>query len=381
MIFMKKNNRNLLFYIIMSVLCFSCNETKRGKIQLLNGEFIDTIQFEKFILSQMDSLALPALSIVVINDNKFVYHKALGVANVDTKERIDDNSIYEVGSLSKPVFSYFVLKYVDQGVINLDTPLYKYMPYPDIEQDERYQLITARMALSHQTGFPNWRYFEMADSSLHIEYGDLYLKFTPGTQFAYSGEGYLYLAKVIANMNNGDLKTLDNLFQKEVAEPLGMEHAYFSGNEYISKHKITGHKQGKVFNKEWPTSFPDQDSSTFGAAGGLHTNAIDYANFLIGLSEKKGLSASSFNEMFKMQVLVPEGHSMYQESGDAGWGLGIAIRPTPFGIIYEHGGNNGNFQSGFILSLDKKIGYVFLTNCDQGHIFNKNLSDFFIKKE
>ena len=329
----------------------------------------------------MDSLALPGLSIVVINDNKIVYHKALGVANVDTKERINDNSIYEVASLSKPVFSYFVLKYVDQGLINLDTPLYKYMLYPDIEHDKRYQLITARMVLSHQTGFPNWRYFEMADSSLHIEYGDLYLKFTPGTQFAYSGEGYLYLAKVIASLNNCDLKTLDNLFQKKVAEPMGMKHAYFSGNEYISKNKITGHKQGKVFYKKWPTSFPDQDSSTFGPAGGLHTNAIDYAKFLIGLSEKKGLSASSYNEMFKPQVLFSKEHSMYKENGNTAWGLGIAIRPTPFGTIYEHGGNNGNFQSGFILSLDKKIGYVFLTNCDQGHIFNKRLLDFFIKKE
>jgi len=372
---------SLFVFIILSGICFSCNNTKKGKIQLINGEYIDTAQFEKFITSQMDSLALPALSIAVINNNKVVFHKALGVANVDTQESVDNNSIYEVASLSKPIFSYFVLKYVDRGLINFDTPLYKYMPYPDIEQDKRYQLITARMALSHQTGFPNWRYFEMADTSLHINYGDLYLKFTPGTQFAYSGEGYLYLAKVIASLNNCDLQTLDNLFQKEVAEPMGMNHAYFSGNEYISKHKIFGHKQGKVFYKKWPTSFPDQDSSTFGAAGGLHTNAIDYAKFLIGLSEKKGLSASSYNEMFKAQVLLPKEHSMYQESGNAAWGLGIAIRPTPFGIIYEHGGNNGNFQSGFILSLDKKIGYVFLTNCDQGHSFNEKLSVFFTKQK
>jgi CubicO group peptidase (beta-lactamase class C family) len=76
------------------------------------------------------------------------------------------------------------------------------------------------MALSHQTGFPNWRYFEMADTALHIPYGQLWLKFTPGTQFAYSGEGYHYLAQVIAHLLGGNLKTLNEVFEKEEAGPL-----------------------------------------------------------------------------------------------------------------------------------------------------------------
>ena len=112
------------------------------------------------------------------------------MTNVDTRAVLDEQSIFEAASLSKPVFAYFVMKLVDKGQLNLDTPLYKYMPYPDIEKDERYKFITARMVLTHQTGLPNWRYFDLADSSMHIKRGDLYLKFTPGTNFSYSGEAY-----------------------------------------------------------------------------------------------------------------------------------------------------------------------------------------------
>jgi len=60
--------------------------------------------------------------------------------------------------------------------------------------------------------------------------------------------------------------------------------------------------------------------------------------------------------------------------GDKAWGLGIAIIPTIYGTIYEHGGNNGDFQSGFKYMKARKTRYVFFTNCDKGSVFNKNLT-------
>ncbi|MFP3836070.1 serine hydrolase domain-containing protein, partial [Chryseobacterium sp. SIMBA_028] len=83
---------------------------------------------------------------------KIVYHRALGTANLETQLPLNNQSVFEAASLSKTVFAYFVLRLVDQGVLNLDTPLYKYMPYEDIADDERYKLITARMVLDHTSG-------------------------------------------------------------------------------------------------------------------------------------------------------------------------------------------------------------------------------------
>jgi CubicO group peptidase (beta-lactamase class C family) len=350
-----------------------------AQLKTFSGENITPAQLDLFVQKQMDSLGMPGISIAFINNNKIVYHRTFGVSDVNTRTLVDDATIFEAASMSKTAFTYLVMKMVEKGVISLDTPLFRYMAYPDIAQDNRYKLITARMALSHQSGFPNWRYFEKPDSSLHIKYGDLWLKFTPGTAFAYSGEGYHYLAQVIAYLNHRDLKTLDALYQEEVSQPLGLKHFYFSGNDYVSKHKAGGHMNGKRNGRPWPVAFPTQDSTWFGAAGGLHTEAMDYARFLIALMSHKGISQASLDEMLKEQVQMPKESEMYKDVGYTAWGLGLAIKPTAYGTIYAHGGNNGGFQSGFEYIKVKRTGFVFFTNCDKGRFFNSNLSAFLMK--
>lgn len=106
----------------------------------------------------MESLNMPALSIAIINDGKVVYHRVKGYANKEKKILADSNSIFEGASISKSVFGFFVMTFVEDGILDLDKPLYEYLPNPDIENDERYKKINARMVLSHRSGFPNWRY-------------------------------------------------------------------------------------------------------------------------------------------------------------------------------------------------------------------------------
>ncbi|MES3017860.1 MAG: serine hydrolase domain-containing protein [Bacteroidota bacterium] len=350
----------------------------QAQFKTLSGKALLQTDLEAFITRKMDSLQMPGLTFTLINKGKIVYHRTAGIANVATQRKVDGNTIFEAASTSKTVFSYFVMKMVDKGLLNLDTPLYRYLPYNDIAKDDRYKLITARMVLSHQTGFPNWRYFDARDTSKY-KYGELYLKFTPGTQFGYSGEGYFYLAKVIAKLNNVTIQTLDALFQSEVANPLGLEKLWFSGNRFISEHKAKGYRQGKLVNKVWPTSFPEQDSTWFGAAGGMHTESVSYAKFLIGFMKKKGLSTESKREMLKVQIALPSASTERTEFGNIGWGLGIAVKSMPYGTLYQHGGNNGNFQSGFVINDRARSGYVFFTNCDKGDALNKSLQAFLTK--
>ncbi|MCX2450174.1 serine hydrolase [Pedobacter sp. PLR] len=370
-------NRSLLYTITFILLPFFSFKSQ-AQLQTLSGDQISTATLDKFIRKQMDSLGIPGLSFALIHNGKVVYHRALGVSNIETKEKVEENSIFEAASLSKTLFTYFVLKLVDQQKLNLDTPLYHYLPYPDIAKDTRYQLITARMVLSHTTGFPNWRYFDKRDEKLYKQ-GELYLKFTPGTQFSYSGEGYYYLAKVIAKLNNLTITTLEPIFQAEVAKPLRLKKAWFSSHKYITQHKVKGHIKGKPFDKAWPTSFPEQDSTWFEAAGGLHTEALTFSKFLIALMDGQGLSKHMVDEMFKAQVQLDKNSPHYLYNGDTAWGLGVAIRPISYGTIYEHGGNNGDAQSGFKINLANHNGYVFFTNCDQGSTFNKNIGALLLR--
>ncbi len=71
---------------------------------------------------------IPGLSIALIRDAEVAWSRGFGVKNVETKEAVDDNTVFEAASLSKPVFAYAVMKLVDSGRLDLDTPLTKYLP-------------------------------------------------------------------------------------------------------------------------------------------------------------------------------------------------------------------------------------------------------------
>lgn len=344
-----------------------------AQINAVDGQAIDTLKLDQFLNRQLNLTGIPSLSMAVINNGKIVYHRAIGVTDLVTRRPVNNESVFEAASLSKTAFTYFVLRLVDKGILSLDTPLYHYMVYPDIARDERYKLITARMVLSHTTGFPNWRR-DLADTSMHVNTGDLYLKFSPGTRFSYSGEGYYYLAQVIAHLTQHTLQSLDRLFQQEVSIPLGLKHAWFSTNTLITQHKVTGYLNGKAV-KQWPGSIANQDSTWFGAAGGLHTEAVSYAQLLIAIMNGKGLTKKSSAELFRSQVVLPKDED---HDGDTDWGLGIAISPGKNNLHYNHKGNNGNFQSYFVLNRNTKNGYVVFLSSNQADVFFPQLEKFFL---
>jgi CubicO group peptidase (beta-lactamase class C family) len=255
----------------------------------------------QLLAKQVDSLHLPGLAIAFISQGKIVYHRELGYANLANHRRADARTLFEAASMSKTVFAYFVLQLVEQGVLTLDTPLYTYWPNPEIAYDARYQLITARMVLAHTSGLPNWHEYEPPDSSLHVPAGAQYLKFTPGTRFSYSGEGYQYLVQVVAHLLHTDVVGLGEVVYQAVCQPLGMTHSRFGWNDDVARHKATGYRQQPNGVNEPGTL---KKFAEFSAAGGLHTSALEYAQFMLALLNEKGLQPASFREMLREQYLM-----------------------------------------------------------------------------
>ena len=70
-----------------------------------------------------------------------------------TGEKVNDNTLFEAASCTKPVFSFAVQRLAEREIIDLDKPLYLYLPYPDIAYDERYKLMTAKHVLTHRQAF------------------------------------------------------------------------------------------------------------------------------------------------------------------------------------------------------------------------------------
>ncbi len=349
------NYRSLVSLFALSLVLGACSK----KIQLISSKDIKAKDIDKFILHQMDSLAVPGVSMAIINNSEIVYHRTFGVKNVNTKESIDSQSLFDAGSLTKTLFAYFALKSVDKGQLDLDKPLYQYLTFPDIEYDERYKLITARMVLSHSSGFPNWRRSNK-DNKLDI-------KFSPGTDFNYSGEGYEYLAYVLAKINNIPKDSLQVLIQKDVFEPLKIKKSSTIWNREVELKRIDGHINGKVA-KGWGIS---SKKPGFYASYSLQSEASDYAKLLMAIMKGPGLSEKMRQEMLKVQI----------NSKEKIWGLGIEIYSLNNGKpLYMHGGFNNDFSSGYLLSTDKNNGYVFFANSDTGYKLNDILRKFFTEK-
>ncbi|TWV91116.1 hypothetical protein [Chitinophaga pinensis] len=101
------------------------------------------------------------------------------------------------------------------------------------------------MVLDHTTGFPNWRWFDPIDTSLHrrskrdITSKRIRVLWLFRRRISLSGESN-------STHTRSSLKNLDSLFQVQIAAPLGMEHAWFSWNDFLKTHKVSGHKGGKV---------------------------------------------------------------------------------------------------------------------------------------
>lgn len=308
---------------------------------------------DRLIPSLMKAGDVPGLGAVVVRDGKVLWHGAFGVKDATTSAAVDDNTIFEAASLSKPVFAYAVLKLVDAGVIDLDTPIVKYLP-GDYVEDSRLRSITPRRVLSHTAGFPNWR------SSR-----DLKIVFAPGERFSYSGEGFVYLQKAVEHATG---HTLDRLMKRLVFDPLRMTSSSFAWEDRYEGRKATGHDAVGTPKR---LARPAEAES----AATLHTTALDYARFLIGALDGSGLEKKTFAEMLRPQVQVDEGCSNCVSrkptgrlSREISWGLGWGIQETEDGPSIWHWGDNGSGFHCYVVGYPRqRLGVVVFTNGLGGH--------------
>ncbi len=311
---------------------------------------------DHFIESYQNYFGIPGVSLALIKDGRLIYHKTYGIVNTMTGVKVDSNSLFEAASITKPVFSFAVLRLSERSVIDLDKPLWQYLPYSDIAHDERYKLITARHVLTHRTGFPNWRE------------GKLEIKFTPGEGYGYSGEGFEYLKMVVEKITG---KKVEQVLQEEVIQPMGLYHTFFSKNDSLQRMVTYGHFDRLPSNNILPES-P-------GMAWSMHTEAKIFTRFMLYMLEQKGLQPATYDLMFQK-------HSEFNyDPGDekpkypSYMGISLEIRETPYGKSFGHGGNNGDFKCKFEMYKDKKIGYVIFTNSNTSDPLLENIRKFLVE--
>lgn len=312
----------------------------------------------------------PAVSVAIIKDGKMSWNKAFGVKDTATNEQVDVDTTFEAASISKTVFACAVMKLCEKKIMNLDAPLATYYPELFAKGDTRLQMITARQVLSHQSGLTEWRH---APSPT--------FQSDPTREFNYSGEGYYLLQTVLTHLVGkaftqpcetfeSDYQVCATDFadymQRTILDPFGMTSSSYLWSEKLAKNHASAHDvQAKPFVKKHQQAV---DMARYGSAGGLLTTAKDYAEFLINLFEGKDndpyrLNSSSLQEMFRPQIKLRDDQKVDECNA---WALGWGIRDLPTGRVVIHSGGQSGFKSLAIASIDKRSGFVALTNGDNG---------------
>lgn len=365
------------------------------------------------------SSKVPGMQIAVLEDGKVAWHANYGVMNSETMQPVTDETLFQVASLSKPVFAYLVVKMLEEGQIGIDDKLVDYVVPFDMVEHEWNREITVRHVLTHRTGLPNWRPAE-PDAAQHMV-----PKCKPGTCESYSGEAFLWLQEVIETIAG---RSTTQLLEDHVFEPAGIE-ASLGWRPAIGNRLATGHYIDRTTGEpdprnefgvgwgprmqavaerwgrpidEWrmgdwfnalrvvhpalpvyePYGFTQMSQPTdidAGVAGSLRSNAVNYAKFMGLLMDDMPHADWKISEPGRRWMLSPHTRRERAEL-PGGFGLGVELKGQE--RYFYHSGNNGNAFHAFMFGHPASgNGIVVLTNGEGGDQLYWDVFDVLIDEE
>ena len=303
-------------------------------------------ELEKLIPPLLAEANVPGLGIAIVNTGRLVWRRGFGVRDATSKTPVDNDTVFEAASMSKPPFAYAVLKLCEKGRLDLDSPLTKYTWERFLPNDPRLDSITTRQVLSHTSGFQNWR----------SDQEPLKIHFTPGERYMYSGEGYSYLQSVVAHITG---QPIDVYMKANLFVPFDMTSSDFAMTAKLKRNAARPHdEKGTPLDFNTPTA---ESIARYGAAGGLLTTPSDYARFVIEVVNPKAsdpfrLTKASLDDMLRPHVKV-------NDAMESSWALGWQVQKT--GVI-NHGGHNRGFHCHAVASPATRSGFVIMTNGEAG---------------
>jgi len=212
---------------------------------------------------------VPSVAIAFVQDGRLTWTFVTGEQSPGVPAT--RHTLYNLASLTKPVSAEVVLRLASAGKISLDAPMAAHWVDPDVAGHEWTPLLTARIALSHQTGFANWR----RDSGQTLSF-----LWKPGSQTGYSGEGYDYVGRYIERALG---QPFEALAKTTVLDPAGMHESAFTARAWFA---------GRMAEPRGPRGeSPPQTQHTWSAADLMRATIGDYGRFLASVMRNDGLSA------------------------------------------------------------------------------------------
>lgn len=298
---------------------------------------------------------VPSLAVAYIENRRVAWTAVYGEQSpgVAASER----TLYNMASLTKPITAETVLRLASAGKLSLDESISPFWVDPDIKDDPQSKLLTARLCLSHQTGFANWR---------RMTGGVLKIRWKPGTQTGYSGEGYNYVGRFAEKKL---ARPFDVLAEEMVFDPVGMKETSYTAKDWYSGRLAVPHGP----KSEKPVA---PVATTWNGADLLRTTIGDYAKFVVSVMHDEGLSEAIARERATMtrDLVKPEDlEKACRAAGEvghcsvtAGMGLGWEVETVNGVRILNHDGSDWGVKTLVMFVPSEGIGIVAFTNGENG---------------
>jgi CubicO group peptidase (beta-lactamase class C family) len=362
--------------VALAALALASSEARQPEnalsVRRLDGSTISATEIDATVVRLMHAGKVPGLGLAIFNDRKRVYLKAYGLRNTAQNAPFTPDTVMTAASLTKSTFAYTVMQLVQDRIIDLDKPLYQYLPkplpeypaYADLAGDDRYKEITARMCLAHTTGFPNLRQFT-DDKKLRIY-------FEPGARHAYSGEGIQLLQLAVEEATK---KGAEDLMRERVFQPLGMTRTSLTWQPRFEDNYADGYdEEGKSLGPE-RRPIPR-------TAGSMQTTPADFSLLVQAVLQGRGLDRKTKELMLSPQIRIYTKHefpSLNTETSNdnkairLSYGLGWGLYWTPYGKAFFKEGHDEGWRNYTVCFDDAGTGILIMTNSSNGESIYKEL--------
>lgn len=366
---MKNLKRNVPFVIALISLggCDNIHTNSDIANNILNGlrpaVYHDDHRPTYNIQDRMEYWNVPAVSFVVINDMKIVYAGAFGVKRMDRSSYIDDNTLFQAASLSKPVSAAGAMTLAYKNELDIDADINQLSDNWQLPHEDYEERVTIRRILSHSAGLSVGGFtgyasedtlptlLEMIEGRAPANSPAVRIIAQPDTRFIYSGGGYLVMQKMMEDITG---KNFSEIMHENVFRPLNMENSCYAPLDSIQK---TNAAYGHNVNDYIPNHAPIHVES---AAGGLWTTPTDLGLLLIEL-----MKAYTHRQS---KILDPATVQSMMEPHYWDFGLGFKVLGEGKDFRFSHGGATRGWHSHFMAFPGRGQAVVIMTNGTNGWV-------------
>ncbi|TXE16785.1 beta-lactamase family protein [Psychroserpens burtonensis] len=363
-----------IYFIIFSIsLICNCFAQKNDQILLeinsIENSLIKNIRIKgdsikKFnILERMDFYKVPGVSIAVVENGKIKWAKGYGYANTETRTKVDANTLFQAGSISKPLAALSALKLFENNSLELNKDVNYYLKNWQIPENKftKTEKVTLEKLLTHTAGmtvhgFPGYQQTDEFPEIIDVlngngNTGKIVVDTIPGSIWRYSGGGYTVMEKVVEDVSG---LSLDDYMSKNILLPIGMKNSTYQqpiAKEFQNNISAAYDGNGKLIKGLW-NNYPEQ------AAAGLWTTPSDLAMYCIEIQD--------IIQGKKDGILTKETVDKMLTKHKNDWGLGPSLQNDKDSLIFGHGGKNAGFTNDMKAYAYQGNAVIVMTNADNG---------------